>query len=131
LTKENTEQLNNILELSDSSMIKKVEKFANIPFRDKNKLLEALESQVGIEVISENRILLENIDLSKKVSEEEEELLSAANYFTITFGALAFLIVGLYLPKLLKLKVGVIELEKEKLSEVNDFMLSGIDSNTK
>lgn len=130
LTKEHTEQLNNILELSDTTRIKKIEKIVNIPFRDKDKLLEALESQIGNEVISENRILLENMNFSKKVN-EEQELLSATNYFTITFGAFAFLIVGLYLPKLLKLKVGVIELEKEKLSEVSDFTLSGIESKSK
>jgi hypothetical protein len=38
-------------------------------------------------------------------------------YSLLTFGSLLFMVAGLYLPQLLKLKVGGIELEKSSLDQ--------------
>jgi hypothetical protein len=46
-------------------------------------------------------------------------MLSGTDYSLVTFGALLFTVVGLYLPHILKLKVGSIELEKTAASEAN------------
>lgn len=42
-----------------------------------------------------------------------------AVYSLLTFGSLLFMIAGLYLPKVLKLKVGGIELEKAAIDQVS------------
>ena len=46
-------------------------------------------------------------------------------YIAATFGALMFMVAGLYLPKVLKLKVGAIELEKTSVEQVS--APSGLD----
>jgi hypothetical protein len=43
---------------------------------------------------------------------------SAASYAILTFGSLLFLVAGLSLPQILKLKVGGLELEKSSMSPV-------------
>jgi hypothetical protein len=43
-------------------------------------------------------------------------------YALLTFGSLIFMVAGLYLPQILKLKVAGIELEK---SSVNQITISG------
>jgi hypothetical protein len=43
--------------------------------------------------------------------------LASAIYGLLTFGALLFIVVGLFLPEILKLRVGSIELEKSAASE--------------
>jgi tetratricopeptide (TPR) repeat protein len=46
------------------------------------------------------------------------KMLGATHYVAITLGALFFVIVGLYLPQLLRLKVGGLELEKSPVEQV-------------
>ncbi len=41
------------------------------------------------------------------------------NYCLLTFAALLFIIAGLYLPQILKLKVGVIQLEKNSIDQIS------------
>jgi superkiller protein 3 len=45
--------------------------------------------------------------------------LDAVQYIAITFGALVFFVAGLYLPKVLKLKVPGIELEKASMDQIS------------
>ena len=47
------------------------------------------------------------------------ESMHSAAYGTMTFGSLIFMIAGLYLPKVLKLKVGAIELEKGAVEQIS------------
>jgi tetratricopeptide (TPR) repeat protein len=59
-------------------------------------------------------------------------LSSAPGYYVLaTFGALVFLVAGLYLPKVLKLKVGVIELEKGAVDQISTPLSSGISGITR
>jgi tetratricopeptide (TPR) repeat protein len=53
------------------------------------------------------------------VETNTHRMLSGTDYSLVTFGALLFTVVGLYLPHILKLKVGSIELEKTAASEAN------------
>ena len=45
-------------------------------------------------------------------------MISVEYYILLTFGYLLFMVVGLYLPQILKLKVGSIELEKSTVDQI-------------
>jgi hypothetical protein len=48
-----------------------------------------------------------------------DKRLDVGDYSLLTFGALVFMIAGLYLPQMLKLKVGVIELQKSSIDQIS------------
>ncbi|UZR98759.1 tetratricopeptide repeat protein [Chondrinema litorale] len=112
--------------LSDvENEIKDIDKLKGIKFEDKNTLVEALKSMAGTDFIQNNSGLIDSIDL-KVSTDEKVDLLPAGYYVLISFGSIVFMIAGLYLPKILKLKVGVIELEKNQPTEMNSISLIGI-----
>ena len=45
-------------------------------------------------------------------------LVDAGSYLTMTFGSLVFLVIGLYLPQIMKLKVAGIEIEKSSVDQI-------------
>lgn len=51
---------------------------------------------------------------------------NAGYYAVLTFGSLLFMVAGLYLPKVLKLKVGTIELEKSTVEQISTPVSLGI-----
>lgn len=59
--------------------------------------------------------VLQNADISKPIENAPE--LPVGYYALLTFGSLLFMVVGLYLPQILKLKVAGIELEKSSIDQ--------------
>lgn len=59
--------------------------------------------------------VLQNVDTIKPIENAPE--LPVGYYALLTFGSLLFMVVGLYLPQILKLKVAGIELEKSSLDQ--------------
>jgi len=53
-------------------------------------------------------------------------MISVEYYILLTFGYLLFMVVGLYLPQILKLKVGSIELEKSTVDQIRTSGTLGI-----
>jgi hypothetical protein len=51
---------------------------------------------------------------------------SVGSYALLTFGSLIFMVAGLYLPQILKLKVGGIELEKKPVEQITTSVSLGI-----
>lgn len=49
---------------------------------------------------------------------ESDRTINAAQYILLTFGSLTFMVVSLYLPQLLKLKIAGIELEKSTIDQI-------------
>ncbi len=47
-------------------------------------------------------------------------------YVILTFGSLLFIVVGLYLPQIMKLKVGTFELEKSPVEQITSPPILGI-----
>ncbi len=99
---------------------------AGVVFEDKNTLVAAVEEVLGPKALDQKKYLIDQIDLTLGEEKSHTDFLPTGYYALISFGALIFMIAGLYLPKLLKLKVGVIEIEKNSPSEVNSISLLGI-----
>jgi tetratricopeptide (TPR) repeat protein len=59
--------------------------------------------------------ILQNADISKPIENAPD--LPVGYYALLTFGSLLFMVVGLYLPQILKLKVAGIELEKSSIDQ--------------
>ncbi|MDX2070030.1 MAG: tetratricopeptide repeat protein [Haliscomenobacter sp.] len=125
LNQVNVSHLTNLLSLNDKHM-HSLEKLAGISFEDKNTLLKAIELKLGTDLLQNKKELIEKMILTEPKLNESSEFIPVGYYVLISFGAIIFMIAGLYLPKLLKLKVGVIEIEKNSLSEIYDFSLLGI-----
>ena len=116
--------LGNVLPM-DSIAAKNLKSLSGMSFEDKGTLVQAMGQILGQEMINANKAFIDNVDLSVG-SSQGDNLLPAGYYVLISFGAILFMIAGLYLPKLLKLKVGVIEIEKNSPSEINEISLLGI-----
>lgn len=125
LNEQGANYLGSVLVLPDAD-IGKLKNLSGIVFEEKATLIEAIKAVVGSEALANKQVLISQIDLNVKASTEATPLLPTGYYALISFGALIFMIAGLYLPKLLKLKVGVIEIEKNSPSEVNNISLLGI-----
>ncbi len=54
------------------------------------------------------------------------KLLDTTNYTLLTFGSLGFMAVALYLPQILKLKIGTVELEKSAVDQIKTSVELGI-----
>ena len=63
---------------------------------------------------------------SVKLNWIELKSIELAEYSTVTFGALAFITIGLYLPQILKLRVGAIELEKSSIDQIKTIDITSI-----
>ncbi|MEM8898870.1 MAG: tetratricopeptide repeat protein [Bacteroidota bacterium] len=125
LTQQNVTQLSGILTL-DSVEMANITKLVSVPFEEKSALLKAVEGSVAKAKTAGKMETLNALSLGKQESVKGQPLLPPGYYALISFGAIMFMIAGFYLPKLLKLKVGVIEIEKNSLSEAHDFSLLGI-----
>jgi hypothetical protein len=92
-------------------LLLKLEPLKNQRFTNEEKLLGALQPLVGSDQMEEVKgIVLENIS-TVKTSEIFPEI-EIGYYSILTFGSLLFMVVGLYLPQVLKLSVGPIAMEK-------------------
>ncbi|MEL6192381.1 MAG: tetratricopeptide repeat protein [Bacteroidota bacterium] len=125
LTQQNVAQLGGILAL-DSMEMANIRNLVSVTFEEKTALLKAVESSVAKAKTVGKMEVLNALSLGKQESVKAQIFLPPGYYALISFGAIMFMIAGFYLPKLLKLKVGVIEIEKNSLSEVHDFSLLGI-----
>lgn len=124
---ENATYIASILPLhKDSNIVEEIKKLANVGFNDKNSLIEALQAVAGKELIDKKLNLINQLDFTPATSKKANDFLPVGYYVMISFGSIVFLIAGLYLPKLLKLKVGVIEIEKYTPTEINNTPLLGI-----
>ncbi|QJW89088.1 tetratricopeptide repeat protein [Spirosoma taeanense] len=95
----------------DSAGDVKLTRFARLSFNHPDSLIARWEQLMGENVRIE-RAWIENAD------QKPERLLTEGFYGLITFASLLFIIAGLVLPELTKLKVGSIELEKTRLETI-------------
>ncbi|RIV18423.1 tetratricopeptide repeat protein [Fibrisoma montanum] len=95
----------------DSAGDVKLTQFARLTFNHPDSLIARWQRDMG-ETIRIERGWIENADA------KPTPLLSEGFYVFITFASLLFIIAGLALPELTKLKVGSIELEKAKLETI-------------
>ena len=86
-------------------------------FKDRNQFLELLKTGLGEENFNKFKpIILDNI--SEGITVNSFQPIETGYYILLTFGSILFMITGLYLPQLLKLKVGGIELEKSSVDQI-------------
>ncbi|SHI68138.1 tetratricopeptide repeat protein [Aquimarina spongiae] len=104
-----------------------IKSITGVPFNDKTTLVTEIQKIVAKDQKVDMIKVLEKMDFKMLDSGTSNSVLSAGYYALISFGSILFMIAGLYLRKLLKIKVGVIELEKNKPSEISDMSLSGIE----
>ncbi len=104
-----------------------IKSITGVPFNDKTALVTEIQKLVAKDQKVNMIKVLEKMDFKMPDSGTSTSILSAGYYALISFGSILFMIAGLYLRKLLKIKVGVIELEKNKPSEISDMSLSGIE----
>ncbi len=64
--------------------------------------------------------------LRKSAEGDSGKSINAAAYISLTFGTLVFMVVGFYLPQILKLKIAGIELEKSPVTQVTTTRSLGI-----
>ncbi|WP_340112414.1 tetratricopeptide repeat protein [Maribellus mangrovi] len=96
-----------------------LKKIAGFSFSNKAEFLKALNNSIGENIVMQDPKILEQMDLTSMLKSDEKELLSVGYYVLISFGSILFMIAGLYLPQLLKIKVGVVEIEKSTLAEIS------------
>ncbi|MEM6395355.1 MAG: tetratricopeptide repeat protein [Bacteroidota bacterium] len=125
LNDDSVDYIGSLLSLDEAQTVE-METLVGVPFKSKDALLNAIEGEVGESFAMKNVAYLDAIYLVESTGEEQIGRIPTGYYALITFGAILFMIAGLYLPRLLKLKVGVIELQKNSLSEVQDSSLLGI-----
>jgi hypothetical protein len=70
--------------------------------------------------------VLKSVEVVKPVEGFPE--LAGGYYALLTFGSLLFMVVGLYLPQILKLRVAGIELEKSSIDQAGAGGTLGISS---
>lgn len=109
----------------DSVQQNKLYRLANIPFNDRDNLLTELSG-----ILEKNNISPEQLNRINAITttlSAPKNNLSTGHYIFISFATLLLIIAGLYLPQLLKLKIGSIELEKNVASEttgITNFKIS-------
>ncbi|MFB6317924.1 tetratricopeptide repeat protein [Saccharicrinis sp. FJH54] len=99
----------------DSVSRNKLSSLAAVHFSDKNRLIQEISSILKNHKISVDQ--LESINTIKPTYSDKGNKLTTGHYILISFSTLLLIIAGLYLPQLLKLKIGSIELEKNVASE--------------
>ena len=110
----------------DEATQKAIEEIKNVRFTDSATLVDSLKPLLGEELYANHLNLLNSIDFSAKEPAVSQAKISTGYYALISFGALVFVIAGLFLPQLMKLKVGPIELEKNILVETMSTTSIGI-----
>src|SRR6185295_5909551 len=89
-------------------------------------LSNALHEVLKTDVEAVTSVVLQNADSVKPVEDFPE--FAAGYYGLLTFGSLLFMVVGLYLPQILKLRVAGIELEKSSVDQAATGGTLGIDA---
>ncbi len=96
----------------------------NVNFEDKKSLLISIENIIGKQNFNNYLKIINKIDFSKVVAQSRKHKIPAGYYVLISFGSILFIIVGFYMPRLLKLKISPIELEKNVSRETSkDFSI--------
>ena len=95
-------------------VVKKTVPVYGLEFPSKEKLEHTLDSLLPDSVAP--RILIDDLSIATKVSSGQE--ISPTTYSLFTFGTLFFMIVGIFLPAITKLKVGGMELDKNAVDTV-------------
>jgi tetratricopeptide (TPR) repeat protein len=93
-----------------------LETLKNKKFDSQESLSNAIQPLVkSDQVEAVKAAVLQNADTVKPIEDFPE--MAAGYYALLTFGSLLFMVVGLYLPQILKLKVAGIELEKSSVDQ--------------
>jgi|GEM_PF-6522546 len=92
-----------------------LEALKNQKFDSQEALSNALNQLVKTDVETVTTAVLQNASMVKPVEDFPE--MPAGYYALLTFGSLLFMVVGLYLPQILKLRVAGIELEKSSVDQ--------------
>jgi len=94
-------------------------------FISEEKLFDALKAATGIELAdSLKSMIIKGAVYGRSLQEFPN--LSAGYYFLFSFGSLMFAVVGLYLPQILKIKFGSIEVEKSAVEQITTSGTLGI-----
>ena len=125
------------LKLTDESLdsLKKLEKVpaetlkSLEPIREKlmqeEKYLDEIRNAIGEENLKKFKdVILEKSIRIKKLTPNEP--IEIASYLLLTFGSFLFMITGLYLPQIIKLKVGALEIEKSSVDQIKSIETLGI-----
>jgi tetratricopeptide (TPR) repeat protein len=97
-----------------TELFKKTAPIYGLEFPNKEKLESKLDSLLPDSVAA--RMPIDNLAVASTVSGQRE--ISPTTYSLFTFGTLFFMIVGLFLPAITKLKVGELELDKNAVDTV-------------
>jgi hypothetical protein len=117
LPDEGISYLGKLFSLSQDSL-QEMQYLKQIKFDDKETLIEALQQVIPPEKLESQKALLSRSDFFTEI-ETKKSSITEGYYVLISFGSLIFMIAGLFLAKLLKIKVGNIELEKNSPTEMN------------
>jgi len=107
-------------------VLKALEPLKNQKFDNPEALSNAVEPLVKTDVPLVTEAVLKSVEVVKPVEGFPE--LAGGYYALLTFGSLLFMVVGLYLPQILKLRVAGIELEKSSIDQAGAGGTLGISS---
>lgn len=118
-----------VIGLSDEQL-GKLDTIKNVVFDNKQAMLDAVENIVGLQTFHSNQLFLESLQFETLRPEVPGSRLAPGFYALITFASLLFIIAGFYLPQMLKLKVGAIEIEKNTVSSASIGASIGIEKSS-
>lgn len=106
-------------------ILKELENIKEKKFIGSEEFLSELQKKVRTSLSSENKsLILKQTSLGKTY--QGLQPIKESHHIMLTFGMLIFMIFGLYLPQILKLKVGSLELEKSAVDQLKTPGMLGI-----
>ena len=111
-------KLDTVTKKQRDNLLNNLKNLVGLEFATRENLVGAISKTVDKESMTKLRPLMERLKVLER-TEQRFEPIKIGSYAILTFGSLIFLVAGLYLRQISKLKFGGIELEKSSMERIS------------